>query len=632
MIAQKSIIIILGALLVCTMLVFTASAQDTLLISYQGQLTDAAGEPITGNPAITFTIYTNGGVSKWSEEHSSVPVNNGLFSVILGSQEPLQDSVFNGEDRYLGIRIEGDVEIDPRTLLTSSPGAAVSRRVAGDIKTAPGILEIHSSDPCVPPDPCEPALEMIAEPDKNIIRVHPPEPCVPPEPCDPAIEIASTMEHHSITINIPPPDDGRPAIKLLANNENMIELYYPDAESDEGIVQIGANEAEGGFIELHAADSLTLTRVMMGGSTTDTGFVRLYGGGSETEYKLLELSSHTNLGGSIKFFDPENIDGREMLRIGGSPDAAGGAYRDLFTSGSKLAGGIGIYGFNPQPEPPGHVAFELTSEQSQGGRLAVYGTNDFRTEIIGNRFSIFKPPPDDSQPSIRMSVNAVDNESWLSINNYDALDSAPGMVMSSSSANSILTVGWFIPPPDDNSPPPDGSKPVGSFNISSTTGTFELHGDESALGSLIPIYMSSNGSGVRMGIGTDSPSNELYVVGDITATGAITELSSIKYKTNINRMSNALEKVQELRGVNFDWRTDEFPEMRFSEDQQVGLIAEEVEKIIPQLVHADDSGEKSVDYSKLSAVLIEAIKDQQKLIEELSNRVDELEGKKISDR
>ncbi|HEQ98293.1 MAG TPA: tail fiber domain-containing protein [candidate division Zixibacteria bacterium] len=569
MIMRKLSILTLIAVLVSLCPVSATLAQDTLLINYQGYLTDNGGNPVTGTTPMTFTIYDARGVSKWTESHPTVQVVNGLFNVVLGSQTALPDSVFNGDDHFLGIAVGADPEIAPRTLLTAAPGSAVSRRVVGDINTLPGVLEIHPPDPCVPPDPCtpvrfsiypaasedlseniHPVIEMVSVSDTSKFVVHPPDPCVPPEPCNPAVEIAATTDHHSMTINSPPPDDNRPAIKLTANNENMIDLYYPDAESDEGIVQIGANSAEGAFIELHAADSLTATRIMMGGSTADTGFVRLFGGDKDLEFKVLELNSHTNLGGSVKFFDPENIDGREALTIGCSP-----------------AADWGIFGFNPQPEPPGHIAFELTSEASQGGRFAVYDTEDANVVLTGG---------------------------LMQLGHKDITD-----------------------------------YPTGTFSVTPTASQLTLTGDASA-GDTPTITMAAGAAGVRAGIGTEAPSVELYVVGDITATGAITELSSLKYKTNINQMSDALQKVKDLRGVNFSWRAADYPEMKFPESQQVGLIAEEVEKIVPELVHSDDNGEMSVDYSKLTAVLIEAIKEQQQQIEVLSKRVEELENRKLS--
>jgi hypothetical protein len=109
-----------------------ASAQDTLLISYQGRLTDGSGSPVTGTSAITFTIYDGANAPKWTEVHPAVQVDNGLFAVILGSQTALPDSVFNGEHRYLAIRVDSNPEGYPRTLLTSSPmaGRALSSNVA----------------------------------------------------------------------------------------------------------------------------------------------------------------------------------------------------------------------------------------------------------------------------------------------------------------------------------------------------------------------------------------------------------------------------------------------------------------------------------------------------------------------
>jgi len=134
MIMRKSSIITLTAILVSLILTSYSSAQDSLLISYQGNLTDDGGEPITGTLLMTFTIYDVEGASKWSESYLDVSVTNGLFTVILGSQTALPDSVFNGDNRYLGISIENNDEITPRTLLTSAPGAAFSRSVISNVQ------------------------------------------------------------------------------------------------------------------------------------------------------------------------------------------------------------------------------------------------------------------------------------------------------------------------------------------------------------------------------------------------------------------------------------------------------------------------------------------------------------------
>lgn len=118
-----------------------------------------------------------------------------------------------------------------------------------------------------------------------------------------------------------------------------------------------------------------------------------------------------------------------------------------------------------------------------------------------------------------------------------------------------------------------------------------------------------NGSGF-VGIGTTTPSQMLQVAGNILASGTITP-SDIRYKKNIQLIQSPMEKLKQLNGVTYEYRMDEFPQMGFTDKEQVGLIAQEVEKVFPQLVVTDDKGYKAVDYVKLVPVLIESTKAQQ---------------------
>jgi hypothetical protein len=91
-------------------------------INYQGKLTDANGGLIVSDSVdIEFNVYTDstGGTSLWSETHYDVPVKNGLFSVVLGSQTAIPVSVFDGSIRYLGITVGSDSESTPRTPMVS---------------------------------------------------------------------------------------------------------------------------------------------------------------------------------------------------------------------------------------------------------------------------------------------------------------------------------------------------------------------------------------------------------------------------------------------------------------------------------------------------------------------------------
>jgi hypothetical protein len=110
-------------------------------ISYQGTLTDAAGNPITANVGMIFRFYTvsSGGEALWSESHTganSVPIVNGLFSVKLGSITQIPVAIWENPSVYLGIQVDGDNELSPRELISSVPTSiksANSPQILGNI-------------------------------------------------------------------------------------------------------------------------------------------------------------------------------------------------------------------------------------------------------------------------------------------------------------------------------------------------------------------------------------------------------------------------------------------------------------------------------------------------------------------
>jgi len=98
-----------------------AIADVPQMISYQGYLTDAGGAALDTTVSMEFAIYddSTGGVLKWTESHAAVTVEGGTFNVILGEMFPIDDSVFNQPDRWLGITVGSDPELSPRTPLVS---------------------------------------------------------------------------------------------------------------------------------------------------------------------------------------------------------------------------------------------------------------------------------------------------------------------------------------------------------------------------------------------------------------------------------------------------------------------------------------------------------------------------------
>jgi hypothetical protein len=127
--------------------------------------------------------------------------------------------------------------------------------------------------------------------------------------------------------------------------------------------------------------------------------------------------------------------------------------------------------------------------------------------------------------------------------------------------------------------------------------------------------LTIRGSNGYVGIGftyPNMPTQKLHVLGNALADAHLTP-SSRRWKQNITPIEGALDKVLRLQGVSFDWTTDG--------RHDLGLIAEEVGEVLPELVTYDGADASSLDYARLVAVLIEAVKEQQERIEALEARI-----------
>jgi hypothetical protein len=109
-------------------------------------------------------------------------------------------------------------------------------------------------------------------------------------------------------------------------------------------------------------------------------------------------------------------------------------------------------------------------------------------------------------------------------------------------------------------------------------------------------------------------SGSLNVTGDVVAYSTSDE----RLKDNIQLISNPIEKVQQLRGVEFDWNDKS---MFKAGKHDYGVIAQDVEKVLPELVKETHTGYLGVDYDKMIGLLIEVVKEQEKRIKELENKV-----------
>jgi hypothetical protein len=125
------------------------------------------------------------------------------------------------------------------------------------------------------------------------------------------------------------------------------------------------------------------------------------------------------------------------------------------------------------------------------------------------------------------------------------------------------------------------------------------------------IYSSLTANSV--GLYIDS---SLMVTGDITAFYGTT--SDQRFKTNLEKISNPLEKISQINGYLYNWN-DLAKDMKHKDTskKEVGLLAQELEKVLPEAVATNENGYKGIHYEKVVALLVECIKEQQKQIDEL---------------
>ncbi|PNH06377.1 Protein rcdK [Tetrabaena socialis] len=145
-----------------------------------------------------------------------------------------------------------------------------------------------------------------------------------------------------------------------------------------------------------------------------------------------------------------------------------------------------------------------------------------------------------------------------------------------------------------------------------STGMY-MHGSNQlglATGGVLRLLASSNG---YVGIGTDVPSYPLDVTGQIRATAGVVQSSDERVKTDIRQITGALDKVARLGGYTFLRADQPF------EPRQTGVVAQEVQKVLPEAVYSDNNGHLGVAYGNMAGLFIEAIK-------ELKERLEALEG------
>ncbi len=589
-----SIFNIVSAVMVALLFSFhgeAALAQNTAF-TYQGRLTDGGG-PATVQYDLRFQIFAapSGGTALGTVEKDNVPVTNGIFSVQLD----FDDGNFNNNGaQFLEIGVRpfdqtgAYTPLTPRQQITSTPYAIKSRNAA----TADGL-----SGACVN---CVTDSQISSVSGSQVSGLIP----VASVPADSTNYIqnqTALLQAANFKINVGTANIFNATTQYNIGGNRVLGI----AGFDNVFVGIGAGQVNTGFNNaffgrdaglVNAAGVANAYFGAFSGPASTGSFNSFFGqgsGGTNTTGSrnvfVGSLAGLGNISGSDNTFlgtqaGISNMDGASNLFVGkrAGPNNTTGSANTFLGAGSgssntiehsntfigNLAdGAAGII----NATSIGSQASVTRSNSLVLGRISAPGTNvgigtsspQYRMHVVGENVRV----ENDSFPrfSLNFTSGNPDEKRWQ---NY----AAPiALVFSALNDVEMGETKWL--------------------QVNRGTGT--------AISSVV------------------FPSSGIQVNGSVSGVGPYQDVSDLRYKRNIQPISDALDRVLRLRGVSYDWRQEEFPEMNFAKGRKVGFIAQEVEPVFPEAVAKDDRGFYTVAYASVTPLLVEAIKQQQKTVEQL---------------
>ena len=249
----------------------------------------------------------------------------------------------------------------------------------------------------------------------------------------------------------------------------------------------------------------------------------------------------------------------------------------------------GIYTVNDSGAPTRAVDFDNPSEVTKGAYVSVvHGSTNSNTSYV-------------------MSTNAVPTVIDTTELTFTNISSVNLNTLSTGVVNVASDSITFIDSDDNSSKKETIKDLVGSIAGTGLTGNSN---------GTLSVDTSSDIQIESLGVGTAASG----ATGTIRATNDITAYysSDKRLKDNIKKIENPLEKLEKINGYTFDWIPKE--NIHSNEGKDIGVIAQEIEEVIPEITTTRDNGYKAVKYEKVIPLLIECIKEQQEQINELKNK------------
>ncbi len=592
-------------------------------ISYQGLLTTSGGTPVTdGSYDLKFEIHNlpSGGTLRHSETQTAVSVQRGTFNVILGTSTPLT-LAFN-ESLYVEVTaVSGPAGpsypliFSPRSELTSAPYALQSVSLLGPNSIATGtaanaggsnnrargaysVVSGGGGANAADSNSVLGAYSTVGGGSQNTASAD--QATVGGGISNSAIAVAATVGGGS----------GNNATGIAAtvsggfvNTASVSRATVGGGENNTAsntYATVGggfSNTASGNQATVGGGDRNTATNnwATVGGgySNTASNTYATVGGGRENSASSLYAT--VGGGGNNLANAPSSVvgGGYGNAASGNSATVSGGAFNTASGQNSTVPGGYSNNASGNNSLAAGrrakasHLGSFVWADSTVDADFASTGNNQFLIRASGG---------------VGIGTTSPTTASGGQVLHINNASGASAVRLGDDAANGIQ---WEL-----QSTVIGGAGALNISNIDSFTN---------------PITILANG---YVGVGSVGPSEKLAVAGNICATGTIGVCSDARYKTNLREIPDALNKVKSLNGVFFNWKREEFPVMDFNAGNQIGFVAQELKQVLPEAVSLGSDGYYSVDYGRLTPLLVEAIKEQQKEIKELRAMIKSLSAEK----
>ncbi|MCI0330449.1 MAG: tail fiber domain-containing protein [candidate division Zixibacteria bacterium] len=602
------------------------------LINFQGVLRDGSGNPVAnGSYSVIFTIYDDpaAGNVLWAET-TSVSTTSGLFTVLLGSTNPVPDSAFRDTTRYLGIKVGADPEMTPRQRLVSvgygyrvssvdgalggniltkvsiGPGhtnTGTNAFVAGENNKARGNYSVVSGGGganVADSNSANGALSTVSGGSYNAAGGV-------GATVDGGVNNRASGDYSTV--------GGGGGNSANADNATVSGGYNNNSSGGQAFIGGGAsNTASGGAAvvgggQLNTANGLNTATVGGGYDNSASGSYSTVGGG---QVNVASVSWATVGGGNA------NTSSGSYATVGGGFSDTASGFISTVPGGlaNKASGGYSFAaGRRAKALHDGSFVWGDRGDFTFGTDFASTNINQFLIRA-SNGVGINTNSPNKALTvagSMEIGTGAGDyqhlrlgggNSSGFLFGSYPSL--GDGIHMSynyySNGPNFVINPGG------------------GTSRISVGYGEIRMTvGDIGSPPTQLGIFIGYPGN---VGIGTLAPAAKLHVNGTAgNNTGVWSNLSDRRLKRDIEPIQNALETVEQLNPVSFRWKDAE-KDAQFGRVR--GLIAQDVEKVIPEWIKTDPDGYKRLEPIGIDALLIEALKEQQKQIEVLKEEIAKL--------